>query len=249
MALLTTSDFKDKWELSTGMYATNKLTEYIERYEQDYLRKLLGVDLYNDFVSDLVANVPQSPNFKLVFDPLYVDENLYYMIESRGILDMLKGFIYFEYSKDLMNQQTPFGNVQQTTENSVVVNTLQTMMYARYNESVTTYQNIRNYMLLNSTLLTGQAVTIALDNAGSGYADATDVATTGGNGTGCTVDITQTGGVIDSVVINQSGSGYNVGDTLTIVGGNNDGTIAMSYVGIGDFSKYNGIDKGTAYWI
>ena len=73
MALITTSDFINKWELSTGMYSTNKLTEYIERYEQQYLRQLFGVDLYNAFVSDLDSNIPQSPNFKLVFDPLYVD--------------------------------------------------------------------------------------------------------------------------------------------------------------------------------
>ena len=85
------------------------------------------------------------------------------MIESRGILDMLKGFIYFEYAKDLMNQQTPFGNVQQTTENSKV-RTLQTMMFARYNESITTYQNIRNFILLNSTLAIGQGHD-SIDNA------------------------------------------------------------------------------------
>ncbi len=249
MTLLTTSDFINKWELSTGMYSTNKLTEYIERYEQQYLRQLFGVDLYNAFVSDLDSNIPQSPNFKLVFDPLYVDENLYYMIESRGILDMLKGFIYFEYSKDLMNQQTPFGNVQQTTENSVVVNTLQTMMYARYNESITTYQNIRNYMLLNSSLAIGQVVTIELNVFGTGYVTSTNVATTGGSGSGCSVDIVETGGVIDSVTINQTGSGYKIGDTLTIVGGNNDATIRTLYVGVGNFADYNGKDKGTAYWI
>lgn len=249
MALITTSDFIDKWELSTGMYSTNKLTEYINRYQQQYLRQLFGVELYDSFMADLSSDIPQSPNFKLVFDPLYVDENLYYMIESRGILDMLKGFIYFEYAKDLMNQQTPYGNVQQTAENSVVVNTLQTMMYARYNESITTFQSIRNFILSNTTLAIGQVVTLALDNAGSGYVASTDVATTGGGGSGCTVDITEIGGVIDSVTLNETGSGYAVGDILTIVGGNNDGTILLSYVGKGNFSTYNGIDKGTAYWI
>jgi hypothetical protein len=249
MALITTSDFINKWELSTGMYSTAKLTEYISRYEPQYLRQLFGVDLYNSFVSDLSANIPQSPNFKLVFDPLYVDENLAFMIESRGVLDMLKGFIYFEYAKDLMNQQTPFGNVQQTAENSVVVNTLQTMMYARYNESITSYQSIRSYMLSNSTMKVGQAVTIALDNTGTSYTTSTDVATSGGNGSGCSVDITETGGVIDSVTLNNVGDSYQVGDILTIVGGDNNATINLSYVGKGIYAKYNGMDKGTAYWI
>ena len=249
MALITTSDFIDKWELSKGMYSTSKLTEYINRYEPQYLRQMFGVELYNAFILDLNSNIPQSPNFKLVFDPLYVDENLYYMIESRGILDMLKGFIYFEYAKDLMNQQTPYGNVQQTAENSVVVNTLQTMMYARYNESITSYQSIRSYMISNGAMKVGQAVNIIWDNSGTGYTTSTDVATSGGNGSGCSVDITETGGVIDSVTLNKGGDGYKVGDILTIVGGNSDGNIKLSYVGQGDFSKYNGKDKGTAYWI
>jgi hypothetical protein len=248
MPLITTQDFINKWELSTGMYSTTKLSEYIDRYEPQYLRQLFGVDLYNAFISDLENNVPRSPNFKLVFDPLYVDENLYYMIESRGILDMLKGFIYFEYAKDLLNQMTPYGNVQQTAENSVVVNTLQTMMYARYNESITSYQNIRNYILLKKPLI-GQVVTITLSNAGTNYSDALDVATTGGSGSGCTVDIVQTGGVIDAVTINKVGSGYKVGDILSIVGGDSNATITLSYVGIGEYADYNGMNKGTAYWI
>ena len=104
-------------------------------------------------------------------------------------------------------------------------------------------------MLLNGSLAIGQVVTIALDNAGSGYTTSTDVATIGGSGSGCSVDIVETGGVIDSVTINKVGKGYKVGETLTIVGGNNDGTITISYVGKGNFSDYNGIDKGTAYWI
>lgn len=249
MSLITTSDFINKWELSTGMYSTTKLTEYISRYEPQYLRQLFGVKLYNSFVSDLNANIPQSPNFKLVFDPLYIDENLAFMIESRGVLDMLKGFIYFEYAKDLLNQMTPYGNVQQTAENSVVVNTLQTMMYARYNESITSYQNIRSYMLLHTSDVIGQAVTITLTDAGTNYANALDVSTTGGSGSGCTIDVVQSGGVIDGVTINKVGSGYKVGDVLTIVGGDSNGTITLSYVGKGDFSKYNGTDKGTAYWI
>ena len=68
MPLITTQDFINKWELSTGMYSTAKLSEYIDRYEPQYLRQLFGVDLYNAFISDLENNVPRSPNFKLVFD-------------------------------------------------------------------------------------------------------------------------------------------------------------------------------------
>jgi hypothetical protein len=69
-----------------------------------------------------------------------------------------------------------------------------------------------------------------LDNAslvpGTGYSDATGVATTAsGSGTGLTVDITQTGGIIDTVVIDAQGQDYAIGEVITITGGNGDATI------------------------
>jgi hypothetical protein len=54
---------------------------------------------------------------------------------------------------------------------------------------------------------------------GSGYSDSVNLATTvvgGGSGSGATVDITTSGGLITSAVINNAGSSYSVGDVLTI---------------------------------
>lgn len=69
---------------------------------------------------------------------------------------------------------------------------------------------------------------------GTGYSDATGVATTAsGSGVGLTVDITQTGGVIDTVAINAPGSGYTVGEVITITGGNGDATIEVLTVNAG----------------
>jgi hypothetical protein len=78
----------------------------------------------------------------------------------------------------------------------------------------------------------------SLDNAslvpGTGYSDATGVATTSsGFGTGLTVDITQTGGAIDTVAVNATGQGYINGETVTITGGNGDATIDVLTVTLG----------------
>ena len=54
---------------------------------------------------------------------------------------------------------------------------------------------------------------------GTGYATATAVATTGGNGTGLTVDITASSGSVQTVVVNVAGAGYLSGDLITIAGG------------------------------
>ena len=57
---------------------------------------------------------------------------------------------------------------------------------------------------------------------GSGYSTATNVATTGGTGTGLTVDITASSGSVTSIVINNPGTGYSNDDTILVIGGDNN---------------------------
>ena len=63
---------------------------------------------------------------------------------------------------------------------------------------------------------------------GTGYSNATNVPTTGGSGTGMTVDITVTSGVVSTVDINLPGNrGYLSGETITITGGNGNATFNL----------------------
>jgi len=73
---LTVQDFTGKYQLSTGMYDVTKLQDYIIRYEKRYLIELFGANLYDEFISDLVLNVPKSPNFLKVFNPFYENVTL-----------------------------------------------------------------------------------------------------------------------------------------------------------------------------
>src|ERR1035437_9318703 len=65
----------------------------------------------------------------------------------------------------------------------------------------------------------GVTATTNLFGGSTTYTTATGIATSGGNGTGCTVDITAVAGVITAIVVNAAGTGYQIGDTLTISGG------------------------------
>ena len=259
--ILSIQDFTGKYQVSHGMYDQAKLQDYINRYEPRYLKELFGVTLYNDFQSDLLNNVPQSPNFLVLFNPLSEDMgyNFYYFngiyegvnqLDSEGIREMLKGFIYFEYVKDLSNQITPIGLVKPDNENSTVANTLFSMMYTRYNEAIRSYNSIRDFIRYTTAPPLGQAVTLNLTSGGTGYVNQTNVSLTGGTGTGLKVDIIEDGsGVVDEVTITQTGTGYTIGDTFTLPGGNNDATIELTYVGIGDYRKFRGVPKLTAYWL
>lgn len=70
------------------------------------------------------------------------------------------------------------------------------------------------------------ALTIAL--GGSGYSDANNVATTGGSGSGLTVDVTVTTGAITGIEIAKMGEGYTDGDTITVTGGGGNATATIT---------------------
>lgn len=74
----------------------------------------------------------------------------------------------------------------------------------------------------------GVAATNQLYGGSTGYTTASGVATTGGTGTGCTVNTTCVSGVVTSIVINAAGTGYSIGDTLTISGGDGTATFYVS---------------------
>jgi hypothetical protein len=91
----------------------------------------------------------------------------------------------------------------------------------------------------------GVTSTTNLFGGSASYVTATGVATTGGNGTGCTVDITAVAGVVTAVVVNTAGTGYQIGDTLTIAGG--DGTANFMVISISQSATITG--AGGTGWL
>jgi len=79
---------------------------------------------------------------------------------------------------------------------------------------------------------TGAVNTITLTSGGTGYdvTPATGQTSTTGSGTGLVVSVQETGGIINTVNIVRFGSGYNIGDTVTILGGNADATISVDSI-------------------
>lgn len=148
---ITYADFgKGKYELHTGMYEQDKINAYIDKYERQYLIKLLGVDLFKLFEADLVAGIPQTPIYQTIYGPFEYDYSLGgCIVISEGMVEMIKGFIYFEYLKDQTNQIAVSGNVRPKGENSENVSTLNSMIYTRYNESIRTFKAIKTYICDN----------------------------------------------------------------------------------------------------
>jgi len=94
----------------------------------------------------------------------------------------------------------------------------------RFNNPTGVFDNDR-YML---EVITNQRFTLTSLVGGTGYANGAYTATTtGGSGTGMTLTIAVAGGIVIDATILNPGNGYVAGDTLTIVGGNNDATVDL----------------------
>lgn len=74
----------------------------------------------------------------------------------------------------------------------------------------------------------GIPTAITVSNQGTGYTTATGVTTTGGTGTGLTLDITAAGGLVTDADIDNAGTGYKVNDVIVIDGGNDDAEITVN---------------------
>jgi hypothetical protein len=90
------------------------------------------------------------------------------------------------------------------------------------NNSATYSSNFNDISLEYATIaVPGPTGSISLVNGGTGYSSGTSVATTGGTGSGLTVNVVaNASGVVTSVAVSSRGSGYLAGDLVTVAGGN-----------------------------
>ena len=152
MSIIQVTDFATgKYVIPTNPLQDTDLQTYIDDAQRVYLPMLFGVELYDLFIADLVANVPQATRFIKVFDP-FQDQTNGILTISDGMKEMLKGFVYYIYLRDLVNRATTTGLTRVLHENSENVNAVWYDLNRRYNEAVETYKIIQHYMTItNST--------------------------------------------------------------------------------------------------
>ena len=143
MSLVNLLSFSGKYELSITEENGGKIQSYIDRLEVDLLNELLGVELYDLYIGSL------DPIYtKLTGKFTFQDECSKIWI-SKGILDMLTGFIYFEYSRDAYTQQTIDGAQKNTGENSVNSSFVMSNLHGRYADALSSYETIQHYIKQN----------------------------------------------------------------------------------------------------
>jgi len=141
--IIDTADFSTgKFKIPQSIFTD--LNSYIDRYEERYLAELLGSNLKDAFISDLSSQVPVSARF-ININSAFITDDGNCLRKSFGIKDMLCGFIFFEYIRDVHLKGSISGQVKSTNEVSEVVGT-ENFIDHFYNESVETYASIQWYI-------------------------------------------------------------------------------------------------------
>jgi len=146
-AIVQIECFKGYHHISNGCYGDDRLQAYIDRYEDDYLCMLLGSELMALLISDLTDGVPTNAEYLEWFNPFCQDITNCCNEESfrsRGLKDMLTGFIYYHYVHSSQMRQTQTGTTIQNSNNSDKVGMINNERdaEARYNEAIDTYNAI-----------------------------------------------------------------------------------------------------------
>lgn len=254
--VLTPDDFNGEYTIHQGIYNNGLLESYIESTETKILNEMFGATLCAEFLSDLDGNgVPKSPNFQAVFNPFAVDKQTIggeSLLMSKGVKDMLKGFVFFYYLRDQFTKVIPGGEAKQAAQNSGNIPTTSSQIWKAYNNAIATYKAIRYKVVFEpDNYKVGQVVESTCTNIGDGYetGGVITINALGGTGFQLTIDeVDENGGILAYTVVSV-GIGYALNQQLTVPGGNGNAVIKATYVGKGNFNNWRGIEKDYANYI
>ena len=144
--LIVKGDFTGKYKIAQDNYTGSMLDTYIDKFEELYLIDLLGVELFDLFKADVTNYLPTTPKYLALYNTIRLDDTSGSIHISEGMKEMLLGFIYFEYMRDMKFKSTPSGVVVGSSEVSRETPSEENNLYARYNLSIKSYRTIQWYI-------------------------------------------------------------------------------------------------------
>ncbi len=138
--------------IATNVHTESDLQTYIDEFEGVYLKDLLGCELYDLFVADLVGGIPQAQIYKDIFEPFCKDEEACHVqVVSEGMVRMCEKFIFWEYVRDQKVKNTSSGNVVNDNEASREASFPESRLYQIYNQGIESYKSIQWLICDNSS--------------------------------------------------------------------------------------------------
>jgi len=152
---LKVSDFVGKYKIAKDKYSKPLIEAYINEYETRYLTQLLGCDLYDAFVDSLNTDdvpAPQENRFIDIYNKFCVEDSCGEIYSSDGIVEMLKGFVYYHFLLDQKFKNSVNGNVVNDAGFSEQVPIFKSTIEDRYNLAVNSYISIQLHIMEHKDL-------------------------------------------------------------------------------------------------
>lgn len=113
---LTISDFVDEIQLHVSSIRSTDFDSFLTRKQSDFLRKVLGVELSEDFISGLGEDpiLEKWTKLKDGANFVYAGETYYF----EGIKNSLKNYCYIKWQQQNSSTNVDSGNVINKQENS-----------------------------------------------------------------------------------------------------------------------------------
>ena len=147
--IIDLSDFKQgRYKVNQSDFTESDLTWYINEMETKYLVSLLGVELYNLFIADLFQGNPQDQRFIDIYNAFNYDK-YGEVVTSQGLIEMLKGFIFCEFTREQNFDNSINGNTQKRYEIGDTVTARKNGLMMKYNASIKNYCAIQRYICDN----------------------------------------------------------------------------------------------------
>lgn len=122
MNLIEPDDFTGIFQVPRQATTDVILQAYIDRYDNRYIRQILGAELGDEFIADL-SNPSQEARFAVLQDAFSMDdEGLCGKIRySEGLVFILTGLIYYHYVTENQLRVSQSGVIRPSSETSEVL--------------------------------------------------------------------------------------------------------------------------------
>lgn len=143
-SITTPSDYTGQYKITKNKHNQDDVQTCIDSVEDSILFELFGVD-FKAIVLDGVANL--DPIYEVLFDPFTFQDSCDRIWQSKGVKEMLLGFVYFEWYATHSVAVTIDGQRENESENSKSASSLKSNNEKRYNDAVKTYRAIQAYII------------------------------------------------------------------------------------------------------
>lgn len=142
-SITSPSDYNGQYSINRNKHNTNDIQTCIDSVEETILLELFGVE-FKTIVLDGVDNGVLI--YEKLFNPFNYQDSRDRIWQSKGIKEMLLGFVYFEWFATHSVAVVLDGQRENESENSKSASSLKANNEKRYNDAVKTYRAIQAYI-------------------------------------------------------------------------------------------------------